>query len=236
MTAPRTGIYDNPRELAFAGADWIAGLIAAHDGETFRFALAGGGTPRWLYRELARRSVDWAKVSFFWIDERLVPPDDPASNLRMARETLLSRIPARPENIHPIPTEGEPDAAARAYEAVLREAYGADVLDPARPLFDLVLLGLGADGHICSLLPGSAVLEEKERWVAAVAEGRPEVRITLTFPSVQSSRVTAFLVAGRDKAEAVRAVRAGDESLPGGRLKPDGELVWLLDREAASLL
>jgi 6-phosphogluconolactonase len=232
----RTVIFPDPQELARRAADWIACMIAAHDGLQFRFALSGGSTPRLLYGELSRRSIDWGKVAFFWIDERFVPPDDPDSNYRMARETLLSHIPARAENIHPIPTSREPDVAARAYENTLRQAYGADSLDPARPLFDLVLLGLGADGHICSLLPGSPVLEERRRWVAPVAQGRPEVRITLTYPCVQSSRVTAFLVTGEDKAPAVKAVRAGDQSLPGGRLRPEGELVWLLDREAASLL
>jgi 6-phosphogluconolactonase len=233
----RTEIYDDPAQLAARAADWIARVIAAHDG-SFRFALSGGSTPRALYRELATRShdaVDWKRVEFFWIDERFVPPDSADSNLHMARETLLAHIPALPANIHPIPTGGDPDAAARAYEATLKMVYGADALDPARPLFDLVLLGLGNDGHICSLLPGSPALDEKRRWVVAVTQGRPEVRITLTYPSVQSSRVTAFLVAGIDKAEAVRAVRAGDTTLPGARLRPEGELVWLLDRAAASL-
>jgi 6-phosphogluconolactonase len=232
----RSVIFRDPQDLARRAADWIAGVIAAHDGPQFRLALSGGSSPRLLYEELSLRDIDWGKVAFFWIDERFVPPDNPDSNYRMARETLLSRIPARAQNIHPIPTDGEPDAAARAYENTLRQAYGADRLDPARPLFDLVLLGLGADGHICSLLPGSPVLEERQRWVAPVAQGRPEVRITLTYPCVQSSRITAFLVTGKDKAPAVKAVRAGDESLPGGRLRPEGELVWLLDREAASLL
>ena len=236
MIPVRTVIFPDPQELARRAADWIAGVIAAHDGPRFRLALSGGSSPRLLYEELSRRDIDWGKVAFFWIDERFVPPDNPDSNFRMARETLLSQLPARAENIHPIPTDGEPDAAAWAYENTLRQAYGADSLDPARPLFDLVLLGLGADGHICSLLPGSPVLEERQRWVAPVAQGRPEVRITLTYPCVQSSRITAFLVTGKDKAPAVKAVRAGDESLPGGRLRPEGELVWLLDREAASLL
>ena len=150
MIPARAVIFPDPRELALRAADWIAGLIAAHDGPQFRFALSGGSTPRLLYTELSLRSIDWRKVAFFWIDERFVPPDDPDSNYRMARETLLSHIPAQAENIHPIPTDGEPDAAARAYENTLLQAYGADKLDPARPLFNLVLLGLGADGHICS--------------------------------------------------------------------------------------
>jgi len=101
------------------------------------------------------------------------------------------------------------------------------------PLFDLTLLGLGADGHTASLLPGQPVLEERKRWVAAVPQGRPEVRLTLTYPALESSRLTIFLVAGADKADAVARVRGGDTSLPAGRLKPSGDVVWLLDRAAA---
>jgi len=233
-----TEIFDDAEQFAWRAAAWIAGLIAAKRG-TFRLALTGGETPRPLYRELGahfRDRVDWSKVEFFWGDERFVPPDDPASNFGMARETLLAHIPVPAQNIHPIPTAGDPDAAARVYEATLKNAYGAAALDPAQPLFDLVLLGLGDDGHICSLLPGSPVLDERQRWAAAVSHGRPEVRITLTYPPIQSSRVTAFLVTGEKKAEAVRSVRAGDTAMPGARLKPEGELVWLLDRAAARLL
>ena len=235
----RVEILPDPASLSTFAAGWIAKLIAANQGRRFRVALTGGSTPRVMYRELAarfRNTIEWKDVEFYWIDERFVPQDDPDSNYRMARETLLSNIPVLPQNIHPIPTNGEPDAAARAYEATLKKAYGAEQLDPAQPLFDLVLLGLGSDGHICSLLPGSPVLEERQRWVAAVPTGRPEVRITLTYPCVQSSRVTAFLVAGAEKADAVRGARAGDPSLPGGRLQPQGDLIWLLDRAAANLL
>lgn len=234
--SPRTEIFPDPHELAWRAADWIAGVIAAHDGPVFRIALTGGSSPRLLYGELSLRSIDWSRIEFFWIDERFVPPDDPDSNYRMATETLLSHIPALPGNVHPIPTSGDPDACARAYEATLKLVYGAPTFDPARPLFDLVLLGLGGDGHICSLIPGSPVLDETERWVAPVTQGRPHVRITLTYPCVQSARTTAFYVTGTEKAQAVKGARAGDPDLPGGRLRPQGELIWLLDRAAASLL
>lgn len=227
--------FADAQSLAVYAADWIAGLIAAKDG-AFRIALSGGSTPRLLFGELSTRKVDWGKVQFYWIDERFVPPDHPDSNLRMARETLLSRIDVPSDQIHPMPTDGDPEAAAQRYEALLKAQYGTDSLDPARPLFDFVLLGLGGDGHICSLFPGSPILEERKRWVAAVPTGRPEVRLTLTYPCVESSRMTAFLVAGADKADAVARVRAGDQSLPGGRLRPQGELVWLLDRAAAGLV
>ena len=233
----RREIFIDPSQLALRGADWIAGLIGAKDG-TFRIALTGGSTPRELYRQLGARFrdlVDWTRVEFFWGDERFVPPDSPDSNYRMARETLLAQIPVPAANIHPIPTTGDPNDAARAYEATLQRVYGSQLFDRTRPLFDLVLLGLGDDGHICSLLPGSPALDERNRWALAVTKGRPEVRITLTYPPIESSRVTAFVVTGQEKAQAVHAVRAGDESLPGGRLRPQGETVWLLDRAAAGI-
>jgi 6-phosphogluconolactonase len=231
VTAARTEIFNDPQELAWRAADWIAGLIAAAEAP-FRIALSGGNTPRLLYGELSLRTIDWSKVHFYWIDERFVPPDHPDNNWRMARETLLSHIAVPPDHIHPMPTDGDADDAARRYQAELQRA--AAMLHP--PLFDLTLLGLGGDGHICSLLPGSPVLDERIRWVAPVAQGRPEVRLTLTYPAVESSRLTVFVVTGADKADAVRRVRHGDQTLPGGRLHPQGETVWLLDRGAARLL
>jgi len=123
------------RSSCVAGAAWIAGQIAAKKGR-FRVALTGGETPRALYRELAVRfqgSVDWTNVEFFWGDERFVPPESPANNYRMARETLLAQIPVPEENIHPMPTRGDPDEAAWTYEATLKSAYGANMLDPAGP-------------------------------------------------------------------------------------------------------
>lgn len=235
MTSPRTKIFADPQDLAFQAADWIAGLIAAGE-RPFRFVLTGGNSPRLLYGELSLRQIDWGKVEFYWTDERYVPPDHPDSNYRMAKETLLSHIAVKPEQIHRIPTDKSPDYSAQRYEQVLRASYGAARIDPARPLFDFALLGLGGDGHICSLLPEQPVLEEMDHWVAPVIRGRPEIRITLTYPCIQSSKTTAFLVTGHDKAEAVKRARAGDPALPGGRLKPDGELVWLLDQDAARLL
>lgn len=235
MSAPRTEIFADPQEVALRAADWIAGLIAAHTG-TFRIALSGGSTPRLLFAELSLRQIDWSKLAFYWIDERFVPHDHPDSNYRMAQETLLSHVPVKAEQIHPMPTDGDPEDAAARYEALLKAHYGSAALDMRKPLFDLVLIGLGSDGHICSLLPGSPILEEKTRWVAAVTKGRPEVRITLTYPSVESARISAFVVTGADKAEAVKRARDHDPAIPGGRLQPHGDIVWLLDQKAAALL
>ena len=119
------------------------------------------------------------------------------------------------------------------YEQTLQQAYGAATLDPQRPLFDITLLGLGADGHTASLLPGEPVLDERKRWVAAVAHGRPEVRITMTYPAIESSRRAAFLVAGEEKAAIFGAIRAGGSRVPAARVRPVGELVWFVDRAAA---
>jgi len=198
-------------------------------------ALSGGSTPRALYTLLGSEyRIDWSRVESFWGDERFVPYDDPNSNFRMARETLLSKIDIPPTNIHPIPTDGEPADAARRYEALLKNIYGSERLEPARPLFDVVLLGLGSDGHTASLLPGEPILEEREHWVAPVTHGRAEPRITLTYPAIESSAAIAFLVTGSDKAQAVREARAGNISLPAARIRAQGEVIWFLDSAAAS--
>jgi 6-phosphogluconolactonase len=232
----RIDIQPDAQTLAAHVADWFVDLVASTN-DPFRVALAGGSTPRALYAELGsercRGLVDWDRVEFFWGDERFVSATDPDSNYRMAHEALLSHIQVPAQNIHPIPTDGDPQDAAARYEAILKDAHESQTLDPARPLFDLVLLGLGSDGHTASLLPGSAVLEEKKRWAAAVTQGRPETRITLTYPVLESTRVAAFLVTGKDKAAAVHAVQAGEIALPASRLRPVGETVWFLDRAAA---
>ena len=152
----------------------------------------------------------------------------------MTREALLSRVPVPPENVHPVPTVGlTPDEAAAAYETILRDAYGAPALSPDRPLFDICLLGLGDDGHTASLLPGEPVLDERTRWVGAVAHGRPETRITLTYPAIDASRHIAFLVSGAGKRAILKQVLAGGSTVPAARLRPMGELLFIADRAAA---
>ena len=146
---------------------------------------------------------------------------------------MLTKAPVPPENIYPIPTDGTPEDAARRYERTLQEAYGAAALDPKRPLFDVTLLGLGPDGHTASLLPGEPVLNERKRWVVAVSHGRREVRITMTYPVIESSRRVAFLVAGEEKAEIFSAIRTGDSQVPAARVRPVGALFWFVDQAAA---
>jgi 6-phosphogluconolactonase len=233
----RSEILPDPEALARRVVNWL--LAAATMGEgAFAIALSGGSTPRLLYEHLARppwrERFPWARAHWFWGDERFVPHDDALSNYRMAREALLANSPAPPANIHPMPTEGmDPDAAARAYERELKAFHGAERLDPARPLFDVTLLGLGEDGHTASLFPGSPVLSERARWVAPVVGAKAEARLTLTYPALESSRRVAFLVAGRDKRAVVSALRRGDGDLPAARLHPVGEVTWFLDRAAA---
>ena len=232
----RMEVLPDPPALARHVAEWLTAAALAANGP-FRVSLSGGSTPKALYGLLAsddfRGRFPWPRVSWYWGDERFVAHDHPDSNYRMTREAMLAKAPVSPENIHPIPADGTPDDAAERYERTLQEAYGATVLDPARPLFDVTLLGLGADGHTASLLPGEPVLEERSRWVAAVAHGRPEVRITLTYPVIESSLRVAFLVAGRDKAAILRAIRTGDSQVPAARVRPLGELFWFVDRAAA---
>jgi 6-phosphogluconolactonase len=232
----RVEVLPDPLALARHVAGWMTAAARAAEGP-FRVSLSGGSTPKTLFGLLAseefRGRFPWPRVSWYWGDERFVPHDHPDSNYRMAREAMLDRAPIPPDHVHPVPTDGTPAGAARRYEHTLQEAYGAVVLDPARPLFDLTFLGLGPDGHTASLLPGEPVLEERQRWVAAVSHGRPEVRITLTYPAIDSSRCVAFLVAGREKTAMLRAILAGDTQAPAARVRPSGDLVWFVDRAAA---
>lgn len=235
-TIGRIEIFPTPPALAHHVAEWMTQAALAASG-SFRVSLSGGSTPKASYELLAsdefRPRFPWNRVVWYWGDERFVPYSDPESNYRMTREAMLSKVPVPPENVHPIPTDGAPDDAARRYERTLQSAYGATALDPQRQLFDITLLGLGEDGHTASLLPGDPVLNERKRWVAAVSHGRPEVRITMTYPVIESSRRVAFLVAGKAKAEVFSAIRAGNSQLPAARVRPAGELFWFVDQAAA---
>ena len=231
--AGRTEILDDPQALAARAADVIADVLRGC-AAPFRLCLSGGSTPRAAYKLLSQRNdVTWDCTELFFGDERFVPHDNADSNYRMARESLLAGGTVHPRALLAMPTDGTPQSCADAYEEILRQQYGASLLDPTVPLFDLLLLGLGPDGHTASLIPGQPVLQERTRWVAPVPQGRDEVRLTLTYPALESSKLTLFLVAGADKAQAVARVRSGDASLPAGALQPSGEVVWLLDRAAA---
>jgi len=240
-------VLDDAEALAAAAADTFALRAGAEirRKSSFTVALAGGSTPRRLYATLAagRRPshrVDWTKVHCFWGDERHVPPDHPESNYRAARETLLSGVPIPETNIHRIRSE-EPDAARAAtlYEQALVSFFGPGA--GIFPRFDLILLGMGSDGHTASLFPGAAALRERVRLAVAPWVDRLEAhRITLTPPVLNSAAQVIFLVSGSDKAEALRAVLEGEErpdELPAQIVRPaDGDLTWLVDRPAAAAL
>jgi 6-phosphogluconolactonase len=212
----------------------------------FTFVLSGGSTPRKLFALLASDKfvsrIDWTRVQFFWGDERCVPPDDPRSNYRMARESLLDSIRADPSQVHRMRGEDPAERAAAAYESTLHEFFGLDAGSPP-PEFDLILLGMGADGHTASLFPGTAALEERERWVVASRSPDGMPRLTLTFPVLNAALNVLFLVSGTDKAERVQQVLERGEpptrsdALPASRVRPRrGQLDWMLDRAAASRL
>ncbi|HMB52552.1 MAG TPA: 6-phosphogluconolactonase [Thermoanaerobaculia bacterium] len=249
MTAGRVGVevLAGPEELAEAAAARFAAAVeeavaSVGEGGRVSLALAGGSTPRGLYRRLALEPyaarLPWARLHVFWGDERCVPPDDEASNYRMAHETLLSRVAVDPEKVHPIRGEEGATTAARAYEDEIRASLGDE------PRLDLVLLGLGDDGHTASLFP--AALEGVEgdphpdRLAApAEAPSEPKERVTLTLSTLNAARRVLFLVQGAGKAEAVAATFAGtglaSTAVPAARVRPvAGHVLWLLDETAAA--
>jgi 6-phosphogluconolactonase len=203
----------------------------------FSVVLSGGSTPQGLYRRLAqpdyRDEIPWEAVHIFWGDERCVPPDHPESNYRRAHETLIEHVAIPSDQVRRMQGEGEPGMAARAYAREL-----VDFFCGPHPRFDLVLLGLGEDGHTASLFPGSEAVEEEQRLVVAVeAEygSRPTCRLTLTLPALRATRQVLFLVAGADKAPILARVLSGDAAdLPAARVAPAaGEVTWLVDEAAA---
>jgi 6-phosphogluconolactonase len=224
--------------LAERAADWMVSQLGGSGTGRLAVALSGGSTPKRLYQRLTRDpwrgAMPWPRLDWFWGDERFVPADDPRSNTRMAREALLDHAPVMPGSIHPIPVDAaSPEAAAAAYEATLKAYYGQDRLDPQRPLFDIMLLGIGPDGHTASLFPGKAAVEETERWVVAAEPGLdPFVpRISLTLPAITASRAIVFLVSGADKTPALRRIFAG-EDLPSARVAALAPTLWFIDEAA----
>jgi 6-phosphogluconolactonase len=234
-----------PQDLFQAAADEIlhAAVEAIERRGRFTIALSGGSTPRSLYSLIAANaaaSVAWQKVFFFWGDERHVGPKDAESNFRMVEESLFSKIPVPAGNIFRVPSE-DPDAAAAAgaYEQVMRKFF--ETAPGAFPRFDVILLGMGPDGHTASLFPETAALKEKSRWVVANwVEKLQTYRITLTLPVLNQARLVAFLISGTDKAAALHEVLEGKgpaEKYPSKLVQPrDGKLIWFVDRAASSEL
>lgn len=234
-----------PQELFAAAAEEVvraANEAVAQRGR-FTIALAGGSTPKSLYNLLAtnaRTALPWDRMFFFWGDERHVPPTDSDSNYRMADEAMLAKIPVPAANVFRMKTENpEAEAVAEDYEQTLRKFFQ---LEPGQlPTFDLILLGMGPDGHTASLFPGTAALQEKSRLVLANwVEKLKTYRITLTLPVLNAARCVIFLVSGTDKAPALHAVLEEDvsgEQYPAKLVQPrQGKVIWLVDRAAASTL
>ena len=232
----RVDIQSDAQAVARHVAEWLTERADAAPGR-FAVCLSGGSTPRTLYGLLAAPPfvdrLPWDRMHIFFGDERFVPPDHPDSNYRMARDAMLAHVPLIPAQIHPFPTDGTPEDAAIRYADTLKRFYGADSFDPSRPLFDVNFLGLGEDGHTASLFPGVSALNEHEAWTAAVIGAKPEPRLTLTYPALNSSRTVAFLVAGAGKREILARALAGDTALPAVAVKPVGELIWFTDTAAA---
>ena len=238
-------VFSHPLEMAQAAAKLIA-EVAKESYKTrckFTLALAGGNTPRSLYQELCAdhyaASIPWAHSHLFWGDERFVPVDHPDSNFAMASETLVKHIPIPALNVNPIHTDfPTPEEAAAAYERTMRrlfDIFGTLSADNVWPVFDLILLGVGPDGHTASLFPGSLVLTEQQKWVAAtpVPDLNPQVRrITLTLPVINEARYVVFLVTGREKQSLVKTIlnnpAQAHERYPAARVSPAGELHWFL--------
>src|SRR6185503_13328727 len=224
-------IFANPQELARGVAEYFVARSAeavARKG-FFTVALSGGSTPKALYQLLAdsfQTQVPWSRTHFFWSDERHVPPDHPDSNYRMTNEAMLSHVPVPEGNVHRIHGEN-PDAAeaAREYEQTVQQ-------------LDLILLGLGADGHTASIFPGSEVLHETKRLVAAPwIEKLNTYRITMTLPLLNNSAAVLFLISGAEKAGIVKEVIEGPKKYPAQFVQPaHGQLLWMLDKDAARFL
>ncbi len=238
-------VLTTPQELFEAAAEEVvhAAKEAVAQRGRFTIALPGGSTPKNLFNLLAtnaRTVLPWDRTFFFWGDERHVPPTDPDSNYRMAEETMLSKIPVAAGNVFRIPAENpDASAAAEAYEQTLRKFFQ---LGPGEvPIFDLILLGMGPDGHTASLFPGSAGLQEKSRLVIANWVDKLKTsRLTLTLPVLNAARCVTFLVSGTDKAAMLKTVLEEDapaEQYPSKLIRPNnGKLIWLVDRAAASAL
>jgi 6-phosphogluconolactonase len=245
-TSPEIRILTTPQELFSAAAEEVVRTATEAVSQRGRFtiALSGGSTPKQLYNLLAtnaRTTLPWDRMYFFWGDERHLPPTDPDSNYRMVEEAMLSKVPVPASNVFRLRAENpDADAVAEEYEKTLRKFFQTGSTEV--PRFDLILLGMGPDGHTASLFPGTAALQEKSRLVVANwVEKLKTNRLSLTLPVLNAGRCVMFLVSGTDKASVLRTVledkNASGEQYPAKLVQPtDGTLLWIMDRAAASAL
>ncbi len=237
-------IFPDPGKVSEAAAENIAGIaheVVSKKGR-FSLALSGGQTPRLLYRCLATHYSDkmpWPDIHIFWGDERCVPKQDGNSNYNLAHQTFLSKVALPLQNIHRIQAEKkDPEDAALTYEKTLRRFFTASEEEP-KITFDLILLGLGKDGHIASLFPSNPALEEKNRWVVDVdapTPVSPSKRITLTYPVINRSEMVFFLVTGEEKREVVRSIfqdlEKAKRMYPAAKVSARDKIIWYLDQKA----
>ena len=237
---PEIIVVPDARHLAEAGAAFFEQTLAAavRNRGKASAALSGGATPRDMNRLLAGPPhvdrIPWKQIHLFWVDDRMVAADDPASNFGAARDDFISKVPLTPEQVHPMPVMGPPTAGADAYTRELESYFGAD-----KPVFDLIFLGIGSDGHTASLFPDQSDAHRGPEWVLSAKGGNPDIyRLTLNYPVLNRAATTVFLVSGRSKAEIVRTLLCDDGvNYPPQKIRPiDGRLVWLLDQPAASRL
>lgn len=244
QTKPEVRVYSDLDALSQAAAEEIFLLAHAAIAEKglFTVALAGGSTPRRLYQILAekyRDKIDWAKVHFFWGDERCVPLTDSDSNFTMAAQALISKVSVPSQNVHRMPADvATPEQAAQAYERELRDFFKLFSVK-SFPAFDLVLLGIGEDGHTASLFPNAPVLDEKVRWVSPVtapATYKTRPRITLTLPVLNNAYRVFFLVAGSEKHTVIKSIlntpEPAQKLYPAAMIRPRGQTTWFLDKTA----
>ena len=246
-------VVPDAASLATRAAEWLVEQIAHAVRRRGRavVALSGGSTPRAVFALLAQPSwrgrIEWDRLHLFWGDDRFVPAGDPASNVQMTREVLLDHVDMPASHIYPVPADastlnGDDDAtferarvAAELYATTLHAFHGGDQLKERQPLFDVVMLGIGDDGHTASLFPGSPELDERTRWVVPSRTTNPPapIRVTMTYPVLESTHAVLFLVGGEGKRAMARRVLDGDETLPAARVHPVGGALWIMDAAAA---
>ncbi|MBV8254057.1 MAG: 6-phosphogluconolactonase [Chitinophaga sp.] len=235
-------IAKDPAQLSENVAAWISNYIleVLQTQERFTLVMSGGSTPKQLFGLLAKapynQMIPWERIHFFWGDERAVPFEDDRNNARMAYEVLLDKVPVNPEHIHIMRTDMAPEESAAAYEKLLHKYFGKEEVT-----FDLVLLGMGDDGHTLSLFPGTAVVHEQKAWVKAFFLAAQDMyRITLTAPVVNKAACVLFLATGAGKAITLKNVIQGTfdaEKYPSQMIRPEnGELHWFVDEAATSAM
>lgn len=239
-------IFDTEENLAAELAKYTSHLSDKYCKErgAFTVVISGGSLIKSLRKLVEVDSIDWSKWHFFWVDERVVPKHHEDSNYKLAYDAFLSKVPIPPGNVYAINDSLTAAAAAEDYETCLKHLVKTGVLRVSEstgfPKFDLVLLGMGPDGHVASLFPGHGLCDEKKRWVASITDSPkpPSERITFTFPVINSSAHVGLVVCGSGKAEAVEAAlkKTGDDDVPAGCVSAEEELVWFLDKPACSKL